>query len=112
MPRHAAFLGKPCPYCGTEMLGFGHRRPTRDHVIPKRLPGTGFKDNPGNKLVVCWKCNNDKKHYSLEQWATRLHHVGDPRYLLIVAVIRSRAEIVVESRVGCDVSTERCPAPT
>lgn len=98
--QYSRFHGRPCPYCGDAMVGNGLRRPTRDHVIPKRFQGTSFEVNPGNKLIVCWQCNNDKAHHTLEVWAERLRCRSDPRHLLILAVIRSRA-IFTNQIGGC-----------
>lgn len=72
----APWHGKDCPYCLREMLIGTARKPTRDHVYPRRLGGRLSNDN---KLIVCAPCNNDKADLTLEQWAYRLFTAADPR---------------------------------
>lgn len=71
--------GRECPYCGVVMLVKRPRPtkrpefPTRDHVIPKSIM-------PGQpKIMVCTRCNNDKRADLLSQWLVRLRADNDPR---------------------------------
>lgn len=61
-------LGQPCPYCGNKMGRTHPRRgdaPTRDHVWPQSLGGR-------LTVICCRKCNGDKGHLSLDEWAVVL----------------------------------------
>lgn len=72
--------GKPCPYCKTMMKVDPGKRasrksyfPTRDHVVPKSV-------KPGSPvLIVCQKCNSDKKNLTLPEWYKQLSQQSDPR---------------------------------
>ena len=77
--------GRNCPYCDETMKVFTSDRrkkfndhfPTRDHVIPKSImPAQGI-------LIVCRKCNNDKKNLLLEEWLEVLQNVKDFRVPII-----------------------------
>lgn len=71
--------GKPCPYC-SHIMGSRKRPPTRDHVRPKRAGGTLA---PGNVLIVCGPCNNDKGDMMLLEFAVWLEKRGDKRAALV-----------------------------
>jgi HNH endonuclease len=82
------WIGMPCAYCGIKMKNSGKYGVTRDHVEP-RSNGNTFA--LGNKLFVCYKCNQSKKAFTLEQWHRRLHEGCDPRAKLVEEVIRERS---------------------
>jgi len=77
--------GRECPYChGMMRVPFRKKRaqntdnfPTRDHVIPKSvMPGMGT-------LIVCRKCNTDKRNYTLPEWYELLKNQCDARATII-----------------------------
>lgn len=72
--------GTSCPYC-SHIMEIGSRRPpTRDHVRPKRAGGTL---TPGNVLIVCGPCNNDKGDMMLLEFAAWLEMRNDKRAALV-----------------------------
>lgn len=91
-PSPKEFGGKSCPYCGVEMIVWDFRNTcmtipptaaTRDHIIPKSKGGRMI---PGNRIIVCWRCNVDKRNRTLDVWIGILRHNGDPRATLVEAV--------------------------
>jgi hypothetical protein len=87
------FVGKPCPYCGFAMTTTGKRRPTRDHVRP-RANGAGLGD--GNRLIVCRRCNQDKRARTIGEFLAALEAAGDPRarHVALARAARNRFEPV------------------
>jgi hypothetical protein len=90
--------GRECPYCGTIMRVDPSKRasqkpyfPTRDHVTPKAV-------QPGSmKVIVCRQCNGDKGSKTLDQWASILGQISDPRAnrvasLVSMPIMRDRTE--------------------
>lgn len=75
LPR-VAFIGKPCPYCGNTMRRKGPHKATRDHKLPRSQGGWLTEEN---RIIVCLKCNGDKKDFTLGEWHQRLRQGGDPR---------------------------------
>ncbi len=69
-------LGRQCPYCNQAMTATERRRPTRDHVRPRRAGGTLQKRNV---LIVCSACNGDKGDTTLRSWWESLKAIADPR---------------------------------
>src|SRR4051812_15940441 len=69
--RAVAALGRPCPYCGV-LMDLCHRRPTRDHVIPRNYGGETSRRQRRLRLIVCARCNTDKGHRTVEKWLTLL----------------------------------------
>lgn len=59
---------------------------TREHVVPRIRGGELI---PGNRLIVCWGCNQDKANRTLQEWINKLRINGDPRLLLVEAVRKS-----------------------
>lgn len=91
-------IGRPCPYCAETMTRWGPRQVTRDHVLPRSRGGVRHERDggqitlPNNILYVCWSCNNHKANNTLQEWHDRLHRAGDPRALIVLAVIKSTSE--------------------
>jgi hypothetical protein len=84
--------GRPCPYCGTEMIVTGNRpgehipnRASRDHIRPR---SEGMQLLPRNRCYCCAQCNSDKSNLTLVAWAQKLKEVGDMRWMLVEAYIR------------------------
>ena len=74
------YNGRPCPYCGDQMLIGSAKRPSRDHKLPRSRGGTLTN---GNRLIVCAPCNNDKDDMTLEEFARYLSRRCDPRAGLV-----------------------------
>lgn len=75
--------GRSCPYCGVTMFIARKkplrdpRMPTRDHVIPKsRMLGQGT-------IIVCSRCNSDKRNMTLPEWHSALLAKGDARAAVV-----------------------------
>lgn len=62
------------------------RAPSRDHVLRARVRGGTLAD-PGNRLIVCRGCNEDKGTRSLAGFLQRLLNRDDPRAAFVRAVI-------------------------
>jgi hypothetical protein len=79
-------VGKDCPYCGRAMDRYGPRRVSRDHLIPRirrTVEGTrtfGEPGGPSGILIVCQKCNGEKSHLTLPEFAVALEKNGDERH--------------------------------
>lgn len=84
-------IGSPCAYCGVTMT-----RPaspaltssiTRDHAFPANR-GFRLSDFNGlNRVLCCYRCNGQKKHYDIVEWWHRLAEGGDPRAARVWHVI-------------------------
>ena len=74
-----AAIGKPCAYCEKPMAV-----PTRDHVLPRVHGGT--LDGP-NKVLACYRCNQDKGCSSLRKWLRRLRRAADPRAEIVARLL-------------------------
>lgn len=63
--------GHPCCYCGIQMTRAGSpAQPnfaTRDHVVSVHAGGSGQKT-----VRCCRQCNEDKVHYSINEWRAAL----------------------------------------
>jgi hypothetical protein len=74
-------VGKPCPYCQTEMAAT-HRGnfPSRDHVVPRKHR-RGLKSPI---IICCYACNHDKGDLLLSEWVeiVRRRGTGDMKRLL------------------------------
>lgn len=53
------------------------QRSTRDHIV-----------DANKVMIVCGRCNYDKKGKSLGQWLARLQKAKDPRHERIAALIK------------------------
>jgi hypothetical protein len=73
-------------------LVVGDRQPTFDHVVPKRLRVYGHR---ALKVIVCRRCNRDKKDYTLREWLWRLTHGGDPRAVHVLAIANEVGELMI-----------------
>jgi hypothetical protein len=78
-----AAIGTPCRYCGKPMDA-----PTRDHVLPRRMGGKLWRRN---KVLVCTRCNSDKRGRSLLAWLDMLERRGDPRAAMVAAMVEAGA---------------------
>lgn len=91
-----SYHGRPCPYCSVIMrvnvTARGKKRkdkfqpdnvPTQDHVIPKRL------QLGSHRLIVCRKCNYDKRDLTLKEWHSKLKSIEDPRAPYVKKVMES-----------------------
>lgn len=87
-----AARGKPCPYCGVAMVGGGRgkHRPSRDHLRPRV---DGGKLTRHNCLIVCQACNGDKGARTLQRWLVFLERRGDPRAVIVGALVAKLREI-------------------
>jgi 5-methylcytosine-specific restriction endonuclease McrA len=65
------------------------RPPSRDHIRPRSKGGT--LDDPGNKVIVCDDCNQDKGSRSIGSFLYRLTRAGDPRAAVVAVFIATRA---------------------
>lgn len=79
------WYGRPCPYCDKPMeprrtIAGRMAMPTRDHIEPRVLGGSGAAFNT---VVACCQCNNDKDCMTLEQWYFHLKQSNDCRYLTV-----------------------------
>lgn len=79
-----AYRGSPCPYCKQPMWSDEGRKPSRDHVYPRRLGGTLAASNC---LIVCSPCNGDKGSMTLEQWGHHLTITRDRRAQIVWAIV-------------------------
>lgn len=79
-----SFVGRSCPYCGNSM-----KRPTRDHVRPKRAGGSLTKRNT---LIVCGPCNEEKSDLMLREFYETLKTKNDPRALRIKRLLERGAD--------------------
>lgn len=70
------YIGLPCPWCDKTMGYGGLHEPTRDHLFPKSKGGHNRRPNI---VIVCSKCNNDKRSKTLIDWLQRLEEFGDAR---------------------------------
>ena len=61
-------------------------RPTRDHITPT---SRGGKNTSDNVIIVCQKCNNDKKDWTLFEFILALAHAKDRRQSYVRDVIDS-----------------------
>jgi 5-methylcytosine-specific restriction endonuclease McrA len=76
-----AAIGTPCRYCGKPMDA-----PTRDHILPRRMGGRLWRRN---KVLVCNRCNSDKRGRSLLAWLYMLERRGDPRASIVAAMVEA-----------------------
>lgn len=87
--RLRAAHGRPCPYCEMPMQvrsrkhGVAPSRdpafPTRDHVVPRsQASGLGT-------VIVCYRCNQDKRDLTLPAWLSVLTAQEDPRAVIVRA---------------------------
>jgi 5-methylcytosine-specific restriction endonuclease McrA len=76
-----AAIGMPCRYCGEPMDA-----PTRDHVRPRRKGG---RLSARNKVLVCNRCNSDKRGRSLLAWLYKLERQGDRRASIVAAIVEA-----------------------
>jgi hypothetical protein len=90
----AEFVGKPCGYCGAPMTAppmwnttAERTAATRDHAFP-RAKGWTLGDFDGlNRVVCCYRCNQNKGANDVVDWYARLHAGRDPRAPVVFAVI-------------------------
>ncbi|CAL74425.1 hypothetical protein BRADO0483 [Bradyrhizobium sp. ORS 278] len=82
-PELVGSIGLPCLYCGKPM-----ENPTRDHVHRSR--SKGGKLEPGNKAIVCERCNMDKGSRSLASWLVWLQRSGDCRASVVGQLVLDR----------------------
>ena len=76
---------KACVYCGSSMS------PTIDHIIPKsKWHVYSIKrrilDNKSNKVIACFKCNQEKDSMSPKMWFDlhpefKEHFIRETKYL-------------------------------
>jgi 5-methylcytosine-specific restriction endonuclease McrA len=76
-----AAIGTPCRYCGEPMVA-----PTRDHMLPRRMGGKLWRRN---KVLVCTRCNSDKRGRTLLAWLYKLERHGDPRAAIVGAMVEA-----------------------
>jgi 5-methylcytosine-specific restriction endonuclease McrA len=69
----ASAEGKPCPYCGVQML---RGIKSLDHMEPLSLGGA---HSLGNLIICCRLCNTRKRNWPLERWLEKISgRVSDP----------------------------------
>lgn len=68
-------IGVPCPYCDKTMGNVPHQ-PTRDHIHPRSMGGNSHHRNI---VIVCGKCNNDKRSRTMHGFLQKLEADGDAR---------------------------------
>ena len=80
--------GNVCPYCKQKMFVSTQKKaqndprfPTRDHVIPKSVTPNSVK------VIVCRKCNIDKKNNDLNEWLKILIKNNDKRAFIVKNLI-------------------------
>jgi hypothetical protein len=92
-PNMELYVGKPCAYCHVPMTRKrGPAEVTRDHVVPRSsYRSLGRPAPPSNIVIVCARCNGDKRALLIETWLRRLREANDPRAPLVEAFVRSRS---------------------
>lgn len=80
-------IGKGCPYCGTRMDYGPTHNPTRDHIIPVSRNGSRYR---GNTVVVCRRCNQDKRNLTIYEFLKELRHQRDIRVTFVLRFIRNK----------------------
>lgn len=93
--------GKRCPWCAVVMAAGQETRPTRDHLTP-RSRAKAHKDLQPHQaeilLVVCRRCNSDKKSWTIDEWVARLERGRDPRAAHVRAWIETNMALVIAAR--------------
>ena len=77
-----------CPYCGHQMTG--HRKPTREHILPTSRGGT---NSPPNVIIVCNPCNNLKGNLTLREFYAVLVRVKDARAEHVAKLLGNQEDI-------------------
>lgn len=54
----------------------GPHRATRDHKLPRSKGGALTFEN---RIIVCRRCNEDKRDLTIGEWHLDLRSVADPR---------------------------------
>jgi len=78
-----AAIGTPCRYCGEPMDA-----PTRVHIRPRHQGGKLWRRN---KVLVCDRCNSDKRGRSLLAWLYKLEREGDRRATIVAAIVEAES---------------------
>lgn len=97
-PKIARWGSTPCAYCHNEMHVVTERRPTVDHVVPRKLGGTRAD---ANTLIVCAPCNEDKADKTISGWAAELRDRGDPRAKIVEKLIATRFNVDGQGSGDC-----------
>lgn len=84
---YARWLGTPCAYCARTMRYGSDARPTRDHVMPKRLGWKLHHFKGRNRAIVCERCNTSKKGLTIFEFLDRLTIGKDRRAQIVDAFV-------------------------
>jgi hypothetical protein len=65
--------GPTCVWCGREFDGLV--RPTTEHLVPRLKGGPSWMEN---EVAACRRCNGERGHSSLGEWADECERRGWP----------------------------------
>ena len=85
--RILARYGSRCVWCGRE-VGIGLVPATTEHVIPRMKGGPSWIEN---EVAACRRCNGERGHLTLAEWAEECRRRGWP--VDIVTIVRTLEQL-------------------
>ena len=96
--RLAAVLerdGATCVWCGRALAGLG--RPTTEHLVPRLTGGPSWLEN---EVAACARCNGERGHLSLGEWADECERRGWPVDRLRLRRVLASLDAAIAERGG------------